>query len=195
MTSLFEFRYFSRIMISKQQQPEVVRKVLIHAADFKVFWQSTGPFRYALTSMEYPPVLLEPDEWVFSNDPVLLLKDLMQFNERKMAFVKAPFSPESKSSLKPETLLPWRINSFCEEWSSMGCDFFTPMGYLTRKLTEPDESMGAAQVEELFFKKLEISMDSMGYKLLKPSDPKFKTASVHAYLKEWEQDDSDAGFA
>jgi len=71
----------------------ILRKSLTTAKDFKEFWKEKGPFKYALTSQDFPPVLLEPEEWIFSNDIKGLLKTLMQFDKQKMKIVKAPFNP------------------------------------------------------------------------------------------------------
>ena len=61
-----------------------VRQVLPNVKDFKTFWKKQGPFRYALTSNEYPPVLLEPEEWILGQDKQAVLKELMQFSGFKV---------------------------------------------------------------------------------------------------------------
>jgi len=73
----------------------IKREILSNSKEFKVFWEEKGPYKYALTSKEFPPVLLKPEEWIFPNDIEALLKTLMQFNQRKMKIVKAPFNPEN----------------------------------------------------------------------------------------------------
>lgn len=103
--------------------------------DFKAFWKKQGPFKYALTSAEFPPVLLEPEEWIFSDNIISLLKELMQWNSRNISIVKAPFNKNKKNILKPETLSPWRIEHFPQEWESAICETFTPVGYLTEAVT------------------------------------------------------------
>lgn len=113
----------------------VVRRILPSVKDFKAFWKKQGPFKYALTSAEFPPVLLEPEEWIFSDDIILLLKDLMQWESREMAIVKAPFNRKRKNVLKPEMLIPWKIENFPQEWECAVCDTFTPVGYLTEAVT------------------------------------------------------------
>ncbi len=171
------------------QNKKVVRKILVYSAEFKTFWSTQGPFRYALTSKDFPPVLLEPEEWIFSDDLVTLLKELMQFEQRKMAFVKAPFNVDRKEVFKPDSLIPWRILNFCDEWSVMTSDLFTPVGYLTRQVMTGSNFSDNAAIEKEFYEKLEHQMDQMGYILLKPLSDSSKSASVHEYLKEWESDE------
>lgn len=60
--------------------------ILPDSKAFKKFWIHNEPYRYALTSREYPPVLLADEEWIFSNDLTALLKELMQFDQNKMKF-------------------------------------------------------------------------------------------------------------
>ena len=85
------------------------KKILQNSIEFKQFWEEKGPFKYALTSREFPPVLLAPEEWIFSNDMAELLKALMQFKKRKMKVVRSAFNPENKNILRPEMLSPWKI--------------------------------------------------------------------------------------
>lgn len=171
-------------------KPKVIRKILVHSIDFKSFWSGEGPFRYALTSKDFPPVLLEPEEWIFSDDIATLLKELMQFDQRKMAFVKAPFNIDKTEVLKPNTLIPWRILNFCDEWAVMDSDLFTPVGYLTGQVMAGIDFTDNTAVEEKFYEKLEHQMDRMGYILLKPLSENSKSASLHEYLKEWESDEA-----
>lgn len=174
----------------------VERQILITSSDFKAFWKKNGPYRYALTSREYPPVLLNEEEWLFSNDPVTLLKALMKFEKRKMKFVKAPFNPENKKILRPEKLIPWKINHFPEEWNSCVCSCFVPEGHLTESVAAlaggRGEPMDAGQVETAFFDALFQEIESMGYLILKP-EGKSKNAAVKKYVEEWEKDEQDAG--
>jgi len=174
----------------------IKRKILPGSKDFKQFWDEKGPFRYALTSSLFPPVLLEPEEWIFSDDIQALLKALMQFDKRKMRIVKAPFNPENKSILRPEALIPWKINNFPEEWNACVCDIFVPQGHLTRVVID---KMGMIKgktdpglVETAFFQCLETRMDQLGYHLLKPQGVS-KYAVIKPYLLEWEKDEKDAG--
>ncbi|MCK5686748.1 hypothetical protein KAJ27_21605, partial [bacterium] len=67
------------------------RQILSNVKDFSSFWKDEGPFKYALTSMDFPPVMLESEEWIFSDDITMLLKELMQFDKRKMKVIKAEF--------------------------------------------------------------------------------------------------------
>jgi hypothetical protein len=174
----------------------IKRKILSSSKEFKQFWESKGPFKYALTSSQFPPVLLEPEEWVFSNDIQELLKSLMQFDRQKMKIIKAPFNPANKSILRPENLSPWKINNFPEEWNAFACDIFDPQGHLTREVIErinmPEEKIDAGQVETAFFQCLETQMDQLGYQLLKPWGTS-KYAQIKKYLSEWEEDEQDAG--
>jgi len=172
------------------------REVLANSKDFKQFWEEKGPFKYALTSCEFPPVLLEPEEWIFSNDLIVLLKALMQFDKRKMKVVKALFNPENRNILRPETLSSWKINNFPEEWDVCACDIFIPKGHLTRavfdKIVIPEGELESKQVEEAFFQCLEIKIEQIGYLLLKPRGSS-KYATINKYLAEWEEDEQDAG--
>ena len=174
----------------------VVNKILEHSGQFKKIWQNQGPFAYALTSNEYPPVLLEPEEWLFSNDLTALLKSLMKFEEKKMKCVKAPFNPRNKSILRPDRLSPWKINHFPEEWDGMPSDLFIPQGHLTMMLFESagvdPEALDAGEVEGLFFKTLPAGLEAMGYLLLSP-DTGSESAQIQSYLDEWEADDREAG--
>ncbi|MBF0260200.1 MAG: hypothetical protein HQK62_15480, partial [Desulfamplus sp.] len=68
---------------------------------------------------------------IFSDNIIWLLKDLMQWDARKMALVKAPFNKNKRNVLKPEILSPWKIEHFPLEWESSVCNTFTPVGYLT----------------------------------------------------------------
>ncbi len=189
---------------------EPVRQILPNVKDFKKFWKETGPFKYALTSHEFPPILLEPEEWIFGNDINLLLKELMQFDQKKMAFVQAPFNPKNKSILRPDSLSPWKINNFPEQWNMAVCDAFVPEGHLTCLVVEakglkdldgaadplegslPGGGMDKQDVEKAFFNLLEKEVAKIGYLLLKPLG-KSKYASTKDYLLEWEEDEKEAG--
>jgi len=174
----------------------IIRQILPHSNEFKQFWKEKGPFKYALTSIQYPPLLLEPEEWIFSDDIKALLKELMQFDKLKMKVVKAPFNPENKHILRPDSLSSWKITNFPEEWDACICDIFVPKGHLTRAVFEginiSEEKIVPEQVENTFFHCLEKNMDQLGYQLLKPMGPS-KYAAITAYLSEWEEDEQDAG--
>lgn len=168
----------------------VQRKILSESRDFKLFWQKQGPFRYALTSREYPSILLAVDEWIFSDDLKLLLKDLMEWDERKMKLVPAPFNPRKKNVLKPLELTPWKILNFPSEWEMAVCSVFTPIGYLTDPVTQASKSNEAADIEQAFFDLLGGQITTIGYELLGP-EPLLSpdVAYVDEYLKEWEADE------
>ena len=172
------------------------RAILPTSKEFKSFWKDQGPFRYALTSSEFPPVLLEPEEWIFSDDLQALLKTLMQFEKRKMKMVKSPFNPENKSILRPDELSSWKISQFPEEWNACTCDSFIPEGHLTKAVFDtikiPEAELEPGQVEAAFFQSLASQVEQLGYLLLKPEGTS-KYASIRTYLKEWEEDDQDAG--
>ncbi len=182
------------------------RQILPNLKDFIKFWKDRGPFRYALTSNEYPPILLEPEEWIFGNDIHLLLKELMQFDQKKMAFVESPFSPKNKNILRPDDLSPWKISHFPEQWNRVVCDAFVPEGHLTcsvmnaaRTLEKSDRSLysqkeppGKQNVEKAFFNLLEAHLEKMGYLLLIPLGNS-KYASTKDYLLAWEADEREAG--
>ncbi len=174
----------------------VERHILATSKEFKKTWKEKGPFKYALTSNEFPPVLLEPEEWIFSDDITLLLKSLMGFDERKMKFVKAPFNPENKKILRPDELCPWKINHFPEEWNVCKCVCFVPEGHLTQEvvktLKEGDGDAGAKQIETAFFECLSTEIEIIGYLLLKPEGSS-KYAAVRTYLENWENDEKEAG--
>ena len=173
-----------------------VRQVLPGSNDFKKFWKEKGPFKYALTSDDYPPVLMEPEEWIFSNDLIQMLKAVMNYNERKMKVVRAPFNPKNKSILRPEKLSTWKINNFPEEWNCFENDIFVPEGHLTRHIFEKhklDETeLDAVTVEKLFFDSLQQKIELFGYHLFKP-EGKSKNASIQKYVSEWEADEKEAG--
>jgi len=181
-------------------QEPYARQILPGVNDFKKFWKESGPFKYALTSNDFPPVLLAQEEWIFGNDINLLLKELMQFNQKKMAFVHAPFNPGNKNILRPVKLIPWKINHFPEEWNMAACDLFVPEGHLTCLVLDEAEIVRGLDgqtgpvkvhtleglvdkqhVEKAFFNLLEKELEKMGYILLKP------------YLTEWEKDEKEAG--
>jgi len=174
----------------------IQRAILSNSKEFKAFWKEKGPFKYALTSMDFPPVLLESEEWIFSNDITILLKDLMQFDKRKMKIVKAAFNPENKNILRPEKIIPWKINNFPEEWDGFDCDVFTPQGHLTLvlmdKIAASDERIDVSKIESAFFQCLESRIEQIGYLLLKPERGS-KQAGIQNYLSDWEQDDKEAG--
>lgn len=180
---------------------ETTREILTTSREFKKFWKNRGPFKYALTSAEYPPVLLEPEEWIFSDNVVELLKELMKWKERKMKIVQAPFNKKKKNVLKPETLSPWKINNFPEEWEVAVCDSFTPVGHLTESVTAGVDSMGSGQanvsietIEQLFFESLEVNIEKIGFVLLKPDALRGldDTAFITDYLNEWQGDEEEA---
>ncbi|SDT84174.1 hypothetical protein [Desulfobacula phenolica] len=174
----------------------VKREILPHLKDFKAFWKNSGPFKYALTSKDFPPILLEPEEWIFSNDITALLKALMQFDKRKMKIVKAPFNPENKNILRPDRLSSWKINNFPEEWNACVCDVFVPEGHLTQVVLDTIEKdadkIQIKDVEQAFFDCLEICIDQLGYLCLKPQGSS-KHAVLKSCLAEWEEDEQDAG--
>ncbi len=176
---------------------QVLRQILPHAADFKRFWKQAGPFAFALTSAEFPPVLLAPEEWIFGHTAKDVLKELMQFNQKKMAFVPADFNPDNQGILRPENLIPWKIRHFPEEWNHMATGFFMPQGHLTQAVAEQiridsGEEDDILQVASAFFVLLEKNLDAMGYVLLRPRAGS-RYAAIRKYLAEWEQDEADAG--
>lgn len=186
-------------------QTPCVRQVLAHSREFKKFWKEKGPFRYALTSSDFPPILLEPEEWIFGNDIMGLIKELMQFEPKKMAFVRAPFNPDNKNYLRPQGLIPWKINNFPEQWNDIFSDIFVPEGHLTCQVLDEardlrKQAMGPdleaseekTAMEKGFFSLLEKDLENMGYVLLKPQG-NAKFASIKEYLSEWEKDEEDAG--
>ncbi len=193
-----------------------IRKTLPHVKDFKEFWKQRGPFAFALTSSEFPPVLLAPEEWIFGNDKVGVLKELMQFAQRKMSLVRTDFQPASPGRLTPEDMIHWRIKPFPEPWNRMDCPAFLPQGYLTKAVleealdmagqnleTKPESAPHTWQsriledselIEDAFFQLVSSSLVQMGYVLLSPG----KNRDAHAlplgrYLQEWEEDEQDAG--
>ncbi|SMC75750.1 hypothetical protein SAMN02746065_10987 [Desulfocicer vacuolatum DSM 3385] len=170
---------------------EVIGKILPTVTEFKAFWKKQGPFRYALTSREFPPTLLAPEEWLFSDEIIPLLKALMKWDERKMKIVAAPFSRKKQNVLKPETLTPWKINNFPEEWETAVCDAFTPVGHLTQAVVPESDTVDVKTVEAAFFKCLEGEINDIGYVLLGPEPSLGSPASafVDDYVKEWESDD------
>lgn len=174
----------------------VVRKVLGRSGEFKAFWRQSDPYRFALTSREYPPVLLQEEEWLFSNEIKVLLKELMQYDQRKMKVVKAPFNPANKGVLRPDELSEWKIVNFPEEWSSAVCDLFVPQGHLTRavlgEIPDTVPEADAATVEDVFFTCLEREIEQLGYVFFTPRKGA-KRAAVQSYLKEWETDEAEAG--
>ncbi len=174
----------------------VFREILVSSIAFKKFWKEKGPFRYALTSNEFPPVLLEPEEWIFSDDLTQVLKSLMGFDHKKMKVVKAPFNPKSNKILRPEALSPWKIIPFPEEWNACVSDLFVPEGHLTQAVISALVSDGitpdSVSVEQAFFHGLEGEIEKMGYCLLKPQGAS-ASAMIQEYLQEWEEDEADAG--
>ena len=174
----------------------ISRQILTDSSAFKAYWKGEGPFAYALTSSDYPPVLLEPEEWLFSNDLKVLLKELMQYEKRDMKMVRAPFNPKNRSILRPDRLSEWQIRHFPEEWNTFDCDLFIPQGHLTLDLfsrSGHDSSlMDAQQVADLFFQSLADCLHQLGYLLLAPGKGS-KYAAVTRYLSEWEKDDAAAG--
>lgn len=176
---------------------QVVRQILPHAADFKRFWKEAGPFAFALTSAEFPPVLLVPEEWIFGHTAEDVLKELMQFNQKKMAFVSAEFNPDNQGILRPENLVSWKIRHFPEEWNHMASDFFIPEGHLTQAVADQAKTLPAQGNEKqrmaaAFFVLLEKNLDAMGYVLLTPR-PGSRYAAIRKYLAEWEEDEAEAG--
>ena len=174
----------------------VIRQILLNSKDFKLFWKKQGPFKFALTSSEFPTVLLEPEEWIFSNQIEVLLKALMQFEKRKMEIINSPFNPVKKAILRPEPMIPWKITNFPEEWQACVCDCFIPEGHLTRHIFEgiplPEEKLDQGFVEKAFFHCLANCVEQLGYFLFKPIGNS-KYADIIKYLTEWEEDDQEAG--
>ncbi len=174
----------------------LIRDILTNSKEFRLFWKEKGPFKFALTSSDFPPVLLEPEEWIFSNDMEMLLKSLMQEEKRKIEIIHSPFNPVNKSILRPETLIPWKIAGFPEGWNACACDCFIPEGHLTRHifkgLTLPEEKPDQEFVEKAFFNCLADCVEQLGYRLFKPCGNS-KFADIKKYLTEWEKDDQDSG--
>jgi len=178
---------------------QVIRKILPHAADFKRFWKDVGPFEFALTSAEYPPVLLAPEEWIFGHTARDVLEALMGGAPGKIKLVRSAFNPKNTRTLRPENLIPWKIQPFPEEWNHMRCDFFVPEGHLTRMVAQQAAGHKGAGDEArhltaAVFDLLEKHLDAMGYVLLKPRGHG-RYAAVHDYLSEWEADEAAAGLA
>ncbi len=172
----------------------VVRKVLQHAADFKKFWKDEGPFRYALTSSVFPFILLDDEEWLFSEDMEALLKELMQWRQRNMMIIRSPVAEKRKNRLRIDTLSQWQIKNFPGEWSALVSDLFTSVGHLTQKAVRGSLSENNKEIERRWFKSLEHEIENLGYTLLKPLPASgADTAYVDDYLKEWMRDEADAG--
>lgn len=175
---------------------QTIRIILPDSRSFKKFFDSNGPFKFALTSREYPPVLLEEEEWIFSNDLKALFKDLMQFEADKMKFVRTPFDPGSRTVLRPGDMSEWKILNFPEDWNHVQSDFFIPEGHLTVNVLDRLENKtgdtGPGEIEDAFFRCLEMEIEQFGYHLFKPKG-KGKRAAIQEYLKEWMEDDAEAG--
>jgi hypothetical protein len=186
-----------------------VRHHLPRVTDFNRFWKEAGPFKYALTSREFPPILLEEEEWIFGSDIHLVLKELMQPDGKKIGFVHSPFNPKNKNILRPGDLSPWKINNFPEEWDRVESDLFVPRGHLTRLVMDEAERLanlagpvdnqkddnpkvGKQDVEKAYFDLLSERIESMGYHVLKPLG-KSKFASIRRHLSEWEEDEKESG--
>lgn len=176
---------------------QVIRQILPHSADFKRFWKDRGPFEFALTSAEYPPVLLAPEEWIFGHTARDVIEELMGVSPGKTRIVRSDFNPENSRILRPDNLIPWKIQPFPKEWNHMPCDFFTPEGHLTQVVADrmndtPFPGDEVQQVAAAVFNLLENHLTTMGYVLLKPlGNARF--AAIHDYLSEWESDEADAG--
>lgn len=176
------------------KKTNVEKPILVTTAEFKTFWKEKGPFAYALTSNEFPPILLEPEQWLFSNDLTALIKALIQFDARKMKFVKAGFNPKNKSILRPESLSEWKISNFPEELNTARSEYFIPEGHITcAVLSLLEENADAAAVEGAFFKCFASEIADMGYLLFSPAEGKKRAAGLNAYLNEWEEDEKEAG--
>jgi hypothetical protein len=176
---------------------QVIRQILPHAADFKQFWKESGPFAFALTSAEFPPVLLAPEEWIFGHTARDVLEELMGFRHKKMAFVKAGFNPDNRNILRPDNLISWKITHFPGEWDHVKSGFFSPEGHLTHAVAAqmkaaPVPGDEKQQVAAAFFVLLEAHLETMGYVLLKPK-ANARYAAVQKYLAEWEADEAEAG--
>jgi len=171
---------------------DVISRILPTVKDFKGFWKTHGPFRYALTSKEFPPVLLEPEEWLFSNSIPAIIKALMKWDQQSMAIVPAPFNVRSTAVLKPENLIPWKIKNFPQEWDKSVCSAFTPTGYLTETVALASESPELESVEAAFFECLANDLDSIGYVFLRPESlvTDDDTASLDTYIQEWMDDEA-----
>ena len=170
---------------------QIIREVLPRCEDFKTFWQKKGPFKYALTSREFPPILLESEEWLFGNNVAALFQELMEWHKRKMKMVFAPFSVKKKGGFRPENLAPWRINHFPQEWATAQCRAFTPVGHLTAHVESFASSTKVDAMTQAFFEVLKDEIQDIGYILLE-SDPHLLPgfAYVDDYLKEWMEDEA-----
>lgn len=173
-----------------------IRETLPNAKGFKKFWKDRGPFRYALTAADYPPVLLEPEEWLFSNDGVVLLKELMGLSGEKKFVVQAPFNRDKRQVLRPDDMSFWKIRLFPEEWNGLSCGIFVPEGHLTQAVVDRAAELGLKEdsdgIAAAFFHLLEERIEDLGYILLSPSG-KSRWAAINAYVREWEEDEADAG--
>ncbi|MCF8086527.1 MAG: hypothetical protein K9K63_01310 [Desulfotignum sp.] len=176
---------------------QVVRQVLPHVSDFRRFWKQTGPFEFALTSAEFPPVLLGPEEWIFGHTARDVLEALMGFAPGKTKIVRSDFNVKNTRILRPTHLIPWKIQDFPEEWNHVVCDFFVPEGHLTRAVADRMNAVSVPgddvhQVAAAFFSLLENHLEAMGYVWLRPRE-NARYAAIQAYLSEWEKDEKDAG--
>lgn len=170
----------------------VIRRVISTTGEFMRFWESEGPFRFVLASREFPPVLLEPEEWLFANDLSAILKTLMGWEEKKMKIVAAPFSEKRKDPFRPEAIAKWRIDNFPEEWAGWDSGAFTLAGHLTSRVTAAAEGETPEGLAEAFFMELGDGIDEIGYALFETKKETFGDA-LTAYLKEWKEDEEDAG--
>ena len=169
-------------------EKSVQRIILLESHDFKKFWQTKGPFKYALTSREYPPVLLGEEEWLFSNDLTALLKELMEWDKRKMRILNAPIGKKDAEKFDLGEMSRWRIEDFPGEWTGWESESFNISGYLPLSVTARANAESAGAMEAAFFKSLGETVETIGYLLLKPLT-EGETAYLDAYLKEWREDE------
>ena len=175
----------------------VVQHIITDSKTFRRFFKDKGPFDFALTCQGYPPILLDDEQWLFGEDPAALIRALIGFDRRKMTLKKTEYNKAKKKVLRPDALSPWQITPFVEEWENLDCDLFLPGGHLTlaffnRAGLDPD-SAGPDDVLAAFFTCLERELPRLGYLLLSNNPKDSWVTDLAGYLKEWEEDEADAG--
>jgi hypothetical protein len=164
----------------------VMRRVLKTYDAFEAFCHEHGGFRYSLSGLYdrnvYPDILLDDDEWLFSDDLIALTKELLQWDQRGVYVVWEEPSEDDYAIGGPDITGSWGAENFPEDAEEFGCYV---MGQLFKEgriapSSSPDE------VAQIFLRACAADLDNFDGVLFLD----FEDKHTLQYLDDWRKEDN-----